>query len=258
MDQQEWLASTDPQTMLAYLNEVTASVYGHPVERARRSSERKLRLFAVACCRAVWQQFNTKESRAAVEAAELYADGLIGRDELGFADHLADHASCPHDPAETVPSLWIAHADLTGRPLESILGFTGPPATQAALLRDLVGNPFRHHETTGHFGAFSAGWLTWNGGTVPRLAQQMYDSRDFSGMPVLHDALVDAGCTDEEILQHCLGRERCWVCDEHGTVYSGGVPPYSYCGRCGGTRFVPLRAPHVRGCWVADLFLGKE
>ena len=52
----------------------------------------------------------------------------------------------------------------------------------------------------------------------------MYDSRDFAPMPILADALQDAGCEHEDILAHCR--------DANGT--------------------------HVRGCWVVDLVLGKS
>src|SRR5580700_456177 len=84
--------------------------------------------------------------------------------------------------------------------------------TQANFVRDIVGNPF--HPVT-----LDPSWLT---STVLALAQQMYDSRDFSPMPILADALQDAGCDNEEILIHC-------------------------------------RQPveHVRGCFVVDLLLGK-
>ena len=51
----------------------------------------------------------------------------------------------------------------------------------------------------------------------------MYDSREFGAMPILADALQDAGCEDEQILMHCRD----------------------------------ATAPHVRGCWVCDLVLGK-
>jgi len=82
-----------------------------------------------------------------------------------------------------------------------------------SLLRDIFGNPFRSL-------TFEPDWRT---STAVALAQQMYDSRDFSAMPILADALQDAGCDNAEILDHCRG-------------------PGS----------------HVRGCWVADLVLGKE
>jgi hypothetical protein len=66
-------------------------------------------------------------------------------------------------------------------------------------------------------------WLHWHEGIIPKLAQWIYDSGDFANMPSLADALEVAGCTNQDILVHCRG--------------SG---------------------PHVRGCWVVDLLLGKE
>jgi hypothetical protein len=66
-------------------------------------------------------------------------------------------------------------------------------------------------------------WLTWNDGAVPRLAQAMYDERAFDRLPELADALEAAGCDNEDILNHCR-----------------------------------QPGPHVRGCWVVDLLLGKE
>jgi hypothetical protein len=81
------------------------------------------------------------------------------------------------------------------------------------LLRDIFGNPFRPV-------AFSPVWRT---DTAVSLAKQMYESRDFSAMPILADALQDAGCDSDELLNHCRGE-----------------------------------GPHVRGCWAIDLVLGKE
>jgi hypothetical protein len=66
-------------------------------------------------------------------------------------------------------------------------------------------------------------WLTWHDGMLVSMAQQMYDSRDFSDLPILADALEEAGCSNQDILGHCR---------------SGGE--------------------HVRGCWVVDLLLGKS
>ncbi len=82
-----------------------------------------------------------------------------------------------------------------------------------AILRCVFGNPFRKVK-------FDKRWRT---DTAVSLATQMYESRDFSAMPILADALQDAGCESEDILSHCRGEE-----------------------------------PHVRGCWVVDLVLGKE
>src|SRR5262249_17761399 len=81
------------------------------------------------------------------------------------------------------------------------------------LLRDLIGNPFRPSRV-------EAAWLTPD---VVRLAKLIYDEGQFGEMPYLADALLDAGCTDEAMLEHCRGRQ-----------------------------------PHYRGCWVIDLVLGVE
>jgi hypothetical protein len=82
---------------------------------------------------------------------------------------------------------------------------------QADLLRDVLGNPFHPTEC-------NPAWLAWNDGTVPKLAQAIYDERRFGDLPILADALEEAGCTDAAILDHCRGP-----------------------------------GPHVRGCWVVDL-----
>jgi hypothetical protein len=84
---------------------------------------------------------------------------------------------------------------------------------QADLLRDIFGNPFRPVMFD----------LSWRTSTVLALAKQMYESRDFTAMPILADALQDAGCEHADILAHCRGD-----------------------------------GPHVRGCWVVDLVLGKS
>jgi len=82
---------------------------------------------------------------------------------------------------------------------------------QASLLRDIFGNPFCTV-------TLSSAWLAWNVGTVLKLAQGIYDNWALDRLPILADALEDAGCQDAGILAHC-------------------------------------RQPgqHVRGCWVLDL-----
>jgi hypothetical protein len=86
-------------------------------------------------------------------------------------------------------------------------------AEKVRLLRDIFGNPFRPV-------TFDPAWRTEQS---VGLARMMYEKRTFDAMPILSDALQDAGCDNEDILRHC--REP-------------GV--------------------HVRGCWVVDLVLGKE
>jgi len=88
------------------------------------------------------------------------------------------------------------------------------PAAALPLLRCFFGNQFRPV-------AIDPSWLT---STVTSLASQMYESRDFSPMPILADALQDAGCDNDDILNQCRD----------------------------------AKATHVRGCWVVDLVLRKE
>src|ERR1700731_4531216 len=68
MTEAEWLAGTDPTPMLEYLR--------------GKASDRKLRLFAVACCRRFWNRFHAPSLRNAVEVAERFADGLATVDEM--------------------------------------------------------------------------------------------------------------------------------------------------------------------------------
>lgn len=80
-------------------------------------------------------------------------------------------------------------------------------ATQASILRDIFGNPFRPV-------TFDPAWMT---ATAVRLGATMYESRDFVAMPILGDALEDSGCTNREILDHCRSEgphvRGCWVLD---------------------------------------------
>lgn len=85
---------------------------------------------------------------------------------------------------------------------------------QCLLIRDIFGNPFR---------PVDAAWLKRRQGKVPKIAQRIYDARAFADLPILADALEEAGCTNAELLAHCR--------------HPG---------------------PHVRGCWAVDLILGKS
>jgi hypothetical protein len=232
----EWLACTDPQGMLNW------------VRFARSPGERKPRLFACACCRRAWHLRTRGPPRAAVEAAERYADGLAGAAELrhgwsavrkalrtaplrtGWEEALtaALHAATPGPLYPEGAAKAAARALSDDRRLRArwydleAAGCPREQAFQCGLLRDLF-TPFGA-------AAVSATWLTWGTGAVASLALGAYEDRqppsgtlDPARLAVLADALEEAGCTDADLLNHCR---------------RPGV--------------------HVRGCWVVDLRLGKS
>ena len=207
----EWLACPDPLTLVQY--------------NTGRFTNRKHRLFACASCRLAWDQLTDPRSRAAVEVGERFADGIATPEELLRAHtealnvlrpaglmlpfslaEAALEAAAPRPSVATVVRAW-GHTRRHPRSAEA--------ARLAALLREVLGNPFRPVNV-------NPAWLTWDGGCIQSLARRIYDERGFAALPVLADALEEAGCSDADILRHCR---------EPG--------------------------PHVRGCWVVDFLLGK-
>ncbi len=222
----EWLRSADSVQLLAQLN--------------RSRGDRKLLLLGVACCRRQFALLTSPDSRAAVEWAERFADGEAQRDEryerLEWAsegaafrcetanarDRFEDCSEETRGPiAESntdlaVGAVYFANALMTldtHEPFDPSLR-AHAQFLVAPIVRDIFGNPFRSV-------AFSPEWRT---GTALSLARTMYEARDFSAMPILADALQDAGCNNDAILDHCRDTQQV----------------------------------HVRGCWVVDLVLGKE
>jgi hypothetical protein len=205
----EWLASTDPSEMLGFLR--------------GQASDRKLRLFLCACCRSVWHLFTNPGAQNAVTVAEWYADDRASLPELLMTadmmrEALAARRQRHRNPdqlafwaVDRMPILAAFHAVRYAMDHGMIA-----PEKLSALLRDLFGTVDRSR-------ALESSWLVWNDGTVPRLAQVIYEERRFHELPILADALEDAGCADEHLLGHC-------------------------------------RAPgeHARGCWAVDLLLGKS
>jgi hypothetical protein len=184
-----------------------------------RATDRKMRLFACACCRAVWHWLDDDRSRRAVEVAELFADGAATPAQLTAAWSDAADAAWGRDLRKAATLAAMAAADAA----DNVLDFRPPPtrrfgtAARTALLRCVFGSPFRPPP------AVDPRWLSWNGGTVAKMAAAVYEQRRFADLPILADALEDAGWTDAAILAHC-------------------------------------RAPgeHVRGCWVVDLLTGRQ
>jgi hypothetical protein len=200
----EWETSSDPERMLQL----------HPPGPGRKG-----RLLLVACCRLCGERL-AEGSRQAVEVGERWADEQANGVERRKARYAADAAARRLNQFDL--RTWALQAAMTAH--ATVFDQPGPddfhratqllkPAFAAALLRDIFGDSVRPV-------SFAPEWRT---DTVLALARTMYASRDFSGMPILADALQDAGCDNEAILTHC--------------------------------RDVTL--PHVRGCWVCDLVLGK-
>ncbi len=169
--------------------------------------------------------------RDAVHAAEAYADGLIGIERLDefrgrFYQHFMHGGSSevyswvhsnPRNALVFTLARMTTYNQAMARTLERnsnwIEGIHPVHPLLPPLLRDLFGNPFNPP-------TFEPTWVT---STVRGLAEGIYDGRAFDRMPILADALEDAGCDNPDILAHCRGD-----------------------------------GPHVRGCWVVDLVLGKE
>jgi len=229
MTEAEWLAAERPSQLLRYLHKTTAT------------SDRKFRLFAVACCRRVAEQipdialtevigrcehlsevlnvedWKTTHLKKLGELREVVDRSQAALHTAGVDDDIEHHefafavsalTTFPIHPEECVDSCMSAlcgHDDyITGR---------GEVLFQVDLLHDIFCNPFRPIN-------LSPAWLTTK---VVELAQQIYDERAFDRLPTLANALEEAGCTNPEILSHCRGP-----------------------------------GPHVRGCWVVDLLLGKK
>jgi hypothetical protein len=218
MTEAEWLSGTDPQAMLESLR------------APGRARERKLILFGCACARRVWPLLGGGRGTGLVEVAERYADGAAAREEISAALALPRyltggalvHELALADPAGAVRWAVQAVADAVYRhnaerlsERRATLAVRAELRAQCHLLRDVFGNPYRPV-------VIDPTWLRWNHGTVPAVALHIYEDRAFHDLPILADALEDAGCADNVLLDHCR---------------SGGE--------------------HVRGCWVLDLMLGK-
>jgi hypothetical protein len=194
----EWATAIDPQLMLDHLHSGTDL------------SPRKRRLFACGCCRLVWRRLKNPDCQRVVETAELHADGLATVQALAAAVRGVDFWSRNSLEADAaIACAWTEpHWQDALREVMVLCGLTF--GIEAALLHDLVGNPFRPVTV-------DPTWLAWNGGFVSRLAQAIYDEHRFKEMLILGDALEDAGCTDEAILTHCRGlgphARGCWVVD---------------------------------------------
>jgi hypothetical protein len=212
-----WLESVSPGHLAVFL--------------ARDASPRKSGLFVRHLCRCFPDVFSDPRTRAALDAADALEAGEIAEDDFVRAIRAVEEAGAQPFGVAAPPPVYAArivgHVSLHGYYSGVLSEMRG-----AVLAHAGVGGPRKNPTARAmrpvffeHFGdprspvGRDPSWLT---STVLKLAEGMYASRDFSPMPILADALMDAGCGNDDVLNHCRSN-----------------------------------SPHVRGCWVVDLVLGK-
>jgi hypothetical protein len=258
MTESEWLAATDPTPMLEFLRgrapDRKLRLFGWECLRCtwplldaewkRMVNNPWWRRMRFSQIEIEWAKTHADLVRKGVELAEKVADGRADPSELealftspeaaSWDVHAANEPSFAEDcftgyagadaaqmaRACAYRARYVANYNSPASypwfarfRRESPVDHDREQVAQCDRLRDVVGNPFRPV-------TFSPSWRT---DTVVALARQVYEGREFSAMPILADALQDAGCDSNAILDHCR---------EDG--------------------------PHVRGCWVIDLVLDKS
>jgi hypothetical protein len=195
----------------------------------RKISARKLRLFAVACSRRLWHLPLGEGVREGVKMAERYAEGHATRRDLLDASRRTYFATQQSARQAALESTVDTARIVAFRAAEAAAGSGGEvfwhdwhelDTVELAVQADLL------RDIAGNpFRpvVLDPLWLAAGDGIVPRLAATIYQERAFDRLPILGDALQDASCTDCTILDHCR-----------------------------------LPGPHVRGCWLVDLILGKK
>lgn len=241
-EEKNWLNNRDSFNMLLRLEKTPGVPKGPALDR-------RIRLYAAACCRSLWDLFSDPRSKQAIEATELFADGKLSEKRLQVAWNNARkaHDASHHYPRAPTPNRTAA---LAARHLSWAREFepgwigAGPKGESAmpssgygtlwhlnqaachsgregyraaewvALIHEIFGNPFRPAQP------IPVEVLDANGGAVRRVAKAIYKDRSWETLCVLADALEEAGYEDAEVLRH-------------------------------------FRSPgqHARGCWALDLCL---
>jgi len=210
MTESEWLTATDPQRMLEHIRGT--------------ASDRELRLFAAACCCQTFAADSDtlrprlEAEKQGVELTERIAEGESSpSDPLtyhyefytifhSFGSSLEEgcHAATSSDP-------WEAASEVVKRLNDDWAD--GEDNIGVKVAREIFGNPFRPI-------TFAESWRTE---TAVALAAGIYADRAFDRLPILADALEEAGCDHPDVLTHCRSP-----------------------------------GPHARGCWVVDGVLGQS
>jgi hypothetical protein len=187
--------------------------------------DRKLRLFACACARRVLHLMPDKNKifLDAIELGEQLAEGKVTetkrkslKDKCEKANERMRSAAraaafnCLSSDASSAAwnGAWAAAAAEPGK--YEGKAWKAARAKQADLLREIFGNPLAPVRV-------EPAWLKWSRRTVPQMAERIYRKQSFTDLPVLADALEDAGCTNSEILSHLRSAQEhvrgCWVLD---------------------------------------------
>jgi hypothetical protein len=200
-------------------------------------SERKLRLFGCACCRRMWPILNRKKLRHAIEVAERFADGFTN-DEERIQAYRSVAKSIQHFDVDSTEGQEALYAVVYVLGTANFAGNYAPEMAMDALAAALRNQPLAREAEAfvqmellrDIFGPllfrwipFAEEWREWRRGCLPKLARTIYEDEHFDLLPILADALQDAGCSDTDVLTHCHSKTR-----------------------------------HVRGCWVVDWVLGKN
>jgi len=222
MTEVEWLKCEDPGQMLQPRS------YRQRFHKA--ASQRKLRLLASGCCEKQWVLGWALYPKF-LDVCEEYAEGTATFEELsaavqpiyegygmplGIYENYNPHGAVDDEQIAIIMALRTLDRPAVQQVISRLARSRKGRRIQCGIIRDIFGNPFRTTQSR-------RSWLSWNTGTIPKLAETIYADRAFDRLPILADALEEAGCTDADILQHCRAP-----------------------------------GPHVRGCWVVDLILGKS
>jgi hypothetical protein len=206
----EWLTCADPMPMLKHLQPAVFS--------------RKSLLHYCACADRLGDSSHLGERWLRVrQLAEGVAEGQANADALtdAAADlfYQLEYGADGKTRTLFLPHLccaWLPGSEHMIPGPEDYAAYDGEFATQANLVREIWGNPFRPVN-------IEPGWLAWKDATVAELAQAVYVQHAFDRLPVLADALEEAGCNNVALLKHCRAK-----------------------------------GSHSRGCWAVDLLLGKK
>lgn len=229
MGETEWSVCSSPWEMLTFLE--------------RRADRRKLQLFGAACCRRALPLSSDHRYREPTEAAERAADGELSleeceqalqpvvelwadipnRKEVGWEPphyltaatrHLEGGAATKYAANFAARGLACLKGEEESTPW--LAARQAEEAYQCLMLRDIFGSPFRPFR-------FDHAWLSGQGSPAVALARGIELSGHFGDLPLLAETLIQVGCVDPAVLDHCRAHE-----------------------------------PHFRGCWVIDALLGRE